>query len=320
MRILITGVGGFVGRHLAQHLSDTLPGVELHGAMIGPLPVPAVPDVACHVVDLRDPDAISALVTSIRPDRIFHLAAQAAVRQSFDTPWDTLENNIRAQLNLILACLKCETAPRMLIISSGEVYGTDQPADVPTPENAPMRPSSPYSVSKVTQDMLGLQYFLSHNLPIMRARPFNHFGPGQNLGFVAPDFATQIARIEAGLQEPVMRVGSLRDERDFTDVRDIVRAYHLIVEQGEPGAAYNVASGAAHSIQEILDTLVGLSHASIAVRADPARFLPADVPIRLGSAERLRAATGWQPLIPFEQTLRDLLDGCRRQIDAASAH
>lgn len=316
MRILITGVGGFVGRHLAQHLSDTLPGVELHGAMIGPLPVPAVPDVACHVVDLRDPDAISALVTSIRPDRIFHLAAQAAVRQSFDSPWDTLENNIRAQLNLILACLKCETAPRMLIISSGEVYGTDQPPDVPTPENAPMRPSSPYSVSKVTQDMLGLQYFLSHNLPIMRARPFNHFGPGQNLGFVAPDFATQIARIEAGLQEPVMRVGSLRDERDFTDVRDIVRAYGLIMERGIPGEAYNVASGATHSIRKLLDTLLGFSQVQIEVRVETSLLRPRPVSKTWGDASRLRAVTGWEPLIPFEQTLLDVLNDWRARVKA----
>jgi GDP-4-dehydro-6-deoxy-D-mannose reductase len=200
------------------------------------------------------------------------------------------------------------------VVSSAEIYGPGDGSAIT--EDAPLCPSSPYGVSKVAQDLLGLQYHLSHDLPLMRARPFNHFGPGQREGFVAPDFAMQVARIEAGLQAPVLEVGNLAARRDFTDVRDIVRAYHLLLEQGEPGAAYNIASGTAHSVQEILDTLISFSRASITVRADPARFLPVDVPVRLGSAERLRAATGWQPQIPFEQTLRDLLDECRQRVES----
>lgn len=317
MRVLITGIGGFVGQHLLRHLAAVQPDAEVHGVALTTQDSAHLA-AACHVADLTAEDAVRALIARLRPDRIYHLAAQASPKASFQEPWRTLANNIHGQLNLLLACLAADIRPRLLVVSSAEVYGPGDGSAIT--EDAPLQPTNPYGVSKVTQDLLGQQYYLSHGLPVVRARPFNHFGPGQREGFVAPDFAMQVARIEAGLQPPVLEVGNLAAQRDFTDVRDIVRAYHLIVEQGEPGAAYNVASGAAHSIQEILDTLVGLSHASIAVRADPARFLPADVPIRLGSAERLRAATGWQPLIPFEQTLRDLLDGCRRQIDAASAH
>ena len=317
MRVLITGIGGFVGQHLLRHLAAVQPDAEVHGVTLTAQDSTHL-EIACHVVDLTAEDAVRTLIARLRPDRIYHLAAQASPKVSFKEPWYTLANNIRGQLNLILACLAADIRPRLLVVSSAEVYGPGDGSAIT--EDAPLQPTNPYGVSKVTQDLLGQQYYLSHGLPVVRARPFNHFGPGQREGFVAPDFAMQVARIEAGLQPPVLEVGNLAAQRDFTDVRDIVRAYHLIVEQGEPGAAYNVASGAAHSIQEILDTLVGLSRASIAVRADPARFLPADVPIRLGSAERLRAATGWQPLIPFEQTLRDLLDDCRRQIDAASAH
>ncbi len=317
MRVLITGIGGFVGQHLLRYLASAAPSAELHGTVFNPAEGARLP-AACHALDLTDPDAVHALIARLRPDHIYHLAAQASPRQSFSAPWDTLANNIRAQLNLILACLAADIRPRLLVVSSAEVYGPGDGSAIT--EDAPLQPTSPYGVSKAAQDLLGLQYHLSHDLPVLRARPFNHFGPGQREGFVAPDFAVQVARIEAGWQPPVLEVGNLAARRDFTDVRDIVRAYHLIVEQGEPGAVYNVASGAAHSVQEILDTLVGLSRASIAIRVDPARFLPIDVPVRLGSAGRLRAATGWRPHIAFEQTLHDLLAECRQRVDSAPAH
>jgi GDP-4-dehydro-6-deoxy-D-mannose reductase len=313
MRVLITGIGGFVGQHLLRHLTSAQPNAELHGVVLRPEDGAHLAAV-CHAVDLAAEDQVHALIARLRPARIYHLAAQASPRQSFTAPWDTLANNIRGQLNLILACLAADVRPRMLVVSSAEIYGPGDGSAIT--EDAPLCPSSPYGVSKVAQDLLGLQYHLSHDLPLMRARPFNHFGPGQREGFVAPDFAMQVARIEAGLQAPVLEVGNLAARRDFTDVRDIVRAYHLLLEQGEPGTAYNIASGTAHSVQEILDTLISFSRASITVRADPARFLPVDVPVRLGSAERLRAATGWQPQIPFEQTLRDLLDECRQRVES----
>lgn len=311
MRILITGAGGFVGQHLLNHLLSADPDAELHGTVLNPEDSAHLA-ATCHTVDLTATHQVRALIGTLLPDRIYHLAAQASPRLSFQDPWGTLANNIQSQLNLILACREVGIRPRMLVVSSAEIYGPGDGSAIA--EDAPLQPTSPYGVSKAAQDLLGLQYFLSDNLPILRARPFNHFGPGQREGFVAPDFAMQIARIEAGAQEPILEVGNLSPRRDFTDVRDVVRAYRLIVERGEAGAAYNVASETAHSIQEMLDTLLSFSRSKITVRVDSARFSPVDVPVRLGSAARLRADTGWQPQIPFEQTLLDLLNDCRQRV------
>lgn len=316
MRILITGIGGFVGRHLLHHITSVNPDAELHGTILDASDGRQTAAI-CHTVDLNDEPQVLSLIASVRPDCIYHLAAQASPRISFQAPWDTLANNVRSQLNLILACLRADIRPRILIVSSAEIYGPGTGTAIT--ENAALCPTSPYGVSKAAQDLLGLQYYFSHNIPIIRARPFNHFGPGQREGFVAPDLAMQIARIEAGLQPPVLEVGNLSPRRDFTDVRDIVRAYRLLVEKGEPGTAYNVASGTARSIQEMLDTLLDFSHVSIAVHTDPARFLPVDVPVRLGNFERLCAATDWRPQISFEQTLLDVLNDCRQRVGAAPA-
>jgi GDP-4-dehydro-6-deoxy-D-mannose reductase len=312
LRVLITGATGFVGRHLIKYLLDTLPGVEIHGTTITPEAASSV--MQAHRIDLRDEAAVRLLLEQVQPEHIYHLAALASPRRSFDAPWETLENNIRAQLNLILACLQLNIKPRLLVISSAEVYAT---LDTPLTEDTPFNPTNPYGVSKIAQDMLALQYYQSHHLPILRARPFNHIGPGQGMGFVAPDFATQIARIEAGKQEPILEVGNLAARRDFTDVRDVVRAYHLIAEGGQPGEVYNIASGSARSIQELLDTLLSLSPQKIEVRVNPARFMPIDVPIKQGDASRLYHATGWLPVISFEQTLLDILNECRQRVSTS---
>lgn len=320
MRILITGIGGFVGGHLAQHLRAVSPGSIIHGTVL--FRGQAAPDasVIYHELDLKDARAVSQLIADVHPDHVYHLAAQASPRRSFAEPWETLENNIRAQLNLIEACLALSPLPRLLIVSSAEIYGPVQPEQLPIDETAPFRPTSPYGVSKVAQDMLGLQYYLSHGLPVIRARPFNHFGPGQSEGFVAPDFAIQIARIEAGQQEPIIRVGNLSAQRDFTDVRDVVRAYRLLMERGAAGEAYNIASGCSYSIQQLLEILLKHSSAVIEVQPDPARLLPIDVPIIRGDARRLRAATGWEPTIQFEDTLLDILNDCRARVGRRAVH
>ncbi|MBZ0298507.1 MAG: GDP-mannose 4,6-dehydratase, partial [Anaerolineae bacterium] len=302
MRVLITGASGFVGRHLVDYLASHLPTADLHGTTISVSE--RTPVISLHHIDLKEPESVRHLLQQVRPDCIYHLAAQASPRRSFMDPWGTLENNIRAQLNVLQACVDLRVDARLLIISSAEIY---QSGDQPIPEDAAFNPTSPYGVSKIAQDMLALQYYLAYQLPVMRARPFNHIGPGQGEGFVAPDFAMQIARIEAGQQQPVLEVGNLSARRDFTDVRDVVRAYHLIVERGQPGQVYNVASGDTHSIQELLDTLLSLSTRRIEVRIDPTRFLPVDVPVKCGDANRLRRATGWEPAIPFQQTLLDVL-------------
>ncbi len=312
MQILITGADGFAGQHLIRTLSVTDSPNQLHGTTFRELAAP-LPNVSYHTLDLRDEHAVAQLIGDLRPQQIYHLAAQANVGQSYDAVWSTLENNIRAQLNLILACLKHDLRPRMLIVSSGDIYG-DRASDHPAREDTPLCPTNPYSVSKVTQDMLALQYHLSNDLPILRARPFNHLGPGQKRGFVAPDFAYQIAQIEAGLQEPVMRVGSLSAERDFSDVRDVMRAYALIMAQGTPGEAYNIASGITHTVQHLLDILLSFSHAQIGVSIETARLRPHSISRTWGDATKLRDATGWQPIIPFEQTLRDVLDDYRQRV------
>ena len=318
MRILITGAGGFVGGHLARYLAATMPNADIHGTTL-PDSISTMPGMTLHTLQLKDQEQTRALIERVRPDHIYHLAAQAFVPRSFEEPWETLENNILAQLNVILACIRAGIEARVLVVTSAEMYGRVQPDDLPIDEETPLRPSSPYSVSKIAQDMLALQYATSHNLPIMRVRPFNHLGPGQGANFVAPAFALQIARIEQGLQEPVIRVGDLSARRDFTDVRDVVRAYQLVIEHGTPGAVYNVATGIAHSIRELLDEL--LSHSAVPVETvvDPERLRPVSIPVLQGDSTRLHQSTGWKPEIPFEQSLIDILNDCRQRVTSQGA-
>ncbi len=316
MRALITGAGGFVGGHLCAYLLAHTDW-ELTGTVY-PQPVeaqPPEPRLRLRHADLRDQEGVRTLVGEVQPDYIFHLAAQSFVPTSFADPWDTLENNIRAELNLLEAVRWSEREMRVLVIGSNEEYGAPKPGELPQTEESPLRPNNPYAVSKVAQDFLGLQYHLAYGLPVVRVRPFNHTGPGQSPRFVVPAFASQIARIETGLQDPVMKVGNLDAARDFTDVSDIVRAYYLAVTQGEPGEVYNLASGRPRSVQGLLEMLLSYSQVDIRIERDPARYRPVDVLVVYGNAEKFRRRTGWKPEIPFEQTLRDTLDYWRRQIE-----
>jgi len=313
VQILITGAGGFVGKHLIAQLQTTYPNATIHGTTFSSAEV--VPDgVIEHPIDLRDLDKVEGLLAGIKPVQIYHLAAQSSVARSFQAPWETLENNIQGQLNLFLACIKLEIQPRILVISSSEIYGPVSEAELPITENSALRPNNPYSVSKVTQDMLAYQYFQTHDVQCIRTRSFNHFGPGQTERFVAPAFALQIARIEAGQQKPIIRVGNLEAKRDFTDVRDVIRAYTLLMEKGQPGEVYNVASGQPHSAQDILDILLANTTADVDVEVDPDRLRPVEVPVIYGNAARLLAHTGWQPTITFEQSIIDILEDCRNRI------
>jgi GDP-4-dehydro-6-deoxy-D-mannose reductase len=271
------------------------------------------PNLRLVQLDLRDSQRVSDLISDWRPDAVFHLAARSSVSASFKNPWETLDNNINAQLNILEAARAIDPSPRVLVIGSNEEYGKPHPDELPVTEGNPMRPMNPYAVSKISQDFLGLQYHLTYRIPVVRLRPFNHTGPGQTPNFVVPAFASQIARIEAGLQEPVMRVGNLDVARDFTDVRDIVRAYYLAATAGEPGEAYNLASGRPQSIKGLLETLLSISTAKIRVEVDPERYRPSDTPVIYGSAEKFRRHTGWEPAIPFEQTLHDVLSHWREQ-------
>jgi GDP-4-dehydro-6-deoxy-D-mannose reductase len=270
----------------------------------------------CSHADLRNPGGVEALLRQVQPNCIFHLAAQSSVPASFEDPWDTLENNIRAELNLLEAVRRSGRNVRVLVVGSNEEYGAPNAGELPQTEDSPLRPNNPYAVSKVAQDLLGLQYYLAHKVPVVRVRPYNHTGPGQSPRFVVPSFAQQIARIEAGLQEPALKVGNLDASRDFTDVRDIVRAYHLAVTQGKAGEVYNLASGRPQSVRGLLEKLLSYSRPDIRVERDPSRYRPVDVPVVYGSAEKFHRRTGWQPGIPFEQTLQDILDYWRQEVAA----
>jgi GDP-4-dehydro-6-deoxy-D-mannose reductase len=315
MRALVTGIAGFAGSHLAAYLLRETD-AEVHGVihrhdrrlqhLRGQLQL--------HRGDLRNALWVSELVQSVQPDVVLHLAAWSDVGGSWQQPWTTYELNIQCQLHLLEALRRWQPECRTLVVTSNEVYGLVRADELPIDEETPFRPNSPYGVSKVTQDMMALQYWNSHWLPTVRARSFNHIGPGQADDFVASAFARQIAEIEAGLRPPVVAVGNLEAQRDFTDVRDVVRAYWLAATLGEPGEAYNIGSGESRPVRWLLDTLLTLTPVAVERTVDPQRLRPSDVPISRCDNRKLVAATGWRPQIDLRDSLRDLLDEWRDQI------
>jgi GDP-4-dehydro-6-deoxy-D-mannose reductase len=315
MRALVTGAAGFAATHLIQHLL-AVTDLQIIGTIYRRQPEWTYPATRVHLerLDLREEAAVAEVLTRWRPDFIFHLAAQSFVPLSWQHPWSTFEQNVLTQINLIKGMLAAQLDARLLVVSSGEVYGAFDPAELPLDEDTPLRPLSPYGVSKAAQDLLGWQYHRSHGLFIVRVRPFNHIGPGQNELFVTASFARQIALIEAGRQKGPLLHGALDPERDFTDVRDVVRAYWLVLNRGRPGEVYNIGSGRCTSIGTVLDMLRSMARVPIATAYDPALARPADIPRIVGDPTRLHQATGWEPLIPLEQSLRDILDDWRHRI------
>jgi GDP-4-dehydro-6-deoxy-D-mannose reductase len=311
MKVLITGITGFAGSHLVDYLL-TLPGVEVMGILRWRSRTENIEHFQDKVrlveCDLRDASSVRDVIGDLRPDRIFHLAAQSFVPTSWTAPTESRVTNIIGQLNIFEAVKKLHIMPRIQLACSSEEYGMVYENELPIRETNPLRPLSPYAVSKVGQDMLGYQYFMSYKIPVIRTRGFNHEGPRRGPVFVCSDFAKQIADIEKGRRAPVLKVGNLDARRDFTDVRDVVRAYWLSLEKGEPGEVYNICSGRCWTIREMLDMLLAMTKTKIKIEADPARMRPSDVPVLLGDASRFRSATGWEPTIPFDQTLRDLLE------------
>lgn len=315
MNILITGIAGFVGTHLATYLcretSHKINGViHRHDRRIQHLRQ----SLELHRGDLRDGLWVSELIRRIQPDYLLHLAAWSDVGGSWQQPWTAYELNIQCQLNLLEGL--CRWAPhcRTLVVSSNEIYGLVRAEELPIGEDTAFRPNNPYGVSKLAQDMMGLQYWLSHQLPVVRVRSFNHIGPGQADDFVASAFARQIAEIERGFREPVVWVGNLAAQRDFTDVRDVVRAYWLALTMGEAGQVYNVGRGRSFPVQYVLDTLIAYSTSKVRIVVDPSRLRPSDVPTSICDNSRLVQTTGWQPQYSLDETLKDLLDDWRKQI------
>ncbi len=313
-RALVTGAGGFVGRHLLAHLLESTDW-QLFGNVHSQPSRGGKNDRLNWVqADLTDAAQTAGMVEQVRPRFVFHLAAQSNVQKAFQEPEATFMTNVVGQLNLLNALREASPEARILVVCSSEQYGLARPEDIPIDESTPFRPNNPYAVSKIAQDALALQHYLSWGQQTIRVRPFNHIGPGQSEHFVASAFARQVARIEAGLQEPVLFVGNLEAERDFTDVRDMVRAYLPAIERGEPGEVYNIGSGQGRTIQWLLDTLLAMSTVKVAVRLDPARMRPSDIPSLVCDPTRFERQTGWQRRIPLESTLRDILVYWRERV------
>lgn len=313
MRLLITGVTGFVGRHVLAFLRAEQPGVEIFGLA---RETAAELHCPCVVADMEDATAVAAAVEHVRPERVLHLAAQSSPRLSFEQPALTLRANVEGTLNLLEALRAHAPQARLLVVGSAEEYGNAAQDALPLDEDTPLCPLSPYAASKVAQSYLALQYHLSYGLDVVRTRTFNHTGPGRGRDFAESSFARQIAAAERGLQAPHLAVGNLDGVRDFSDVHDVVRAYWALFEDGRAGAVYNVCSGRGVRIREVLERLVALARVPIDVRLDPGRLRPADIPALVGDPGRLRAATGWEARMPLERTLADLLEHWRGRPDA----
>lgn len=325
MKILITGITGFAGSHLADYLLANFPQVELFGIKRWRSKTENVEHlkdkIKFYECDIKDAHNVSEVIEATQPDKIFHLAAQSYVPASWDSPVETLMINMAGQTNILEAVRKIKSKeknydPVILIAGSSEEYGLVFPNELPIKETNLLRPLSPYGVSKVCQDLLGFQYWHSYKIKVIRSRAFNHSGPRRGEVFVDSNFAQQIAKIEKGLLPPVIKVGNLEAKRDFTDVRDIVQAYWLATEKCQPGEAYNICSGKDFTIQEVLDKLLSLAkNKDIKVEQDPARMRPSDVPLLSGDSSRFRELTGWSPKIDYlNQTLEDMLDYWRKQI------
>ena len=265
-----------------------------------------------HQVDLLEPVAVESLLREVKPQWVFHLAALSVPAASWNDPGGTIATNAIIEANVLTAALQVDPMPRVLVVGSGDEYGQPEGRNHRLNEQSALRPITPYGVSKVTQDLLGLQYFLSRELPTIRVRPFNHAGPRQSPSFAIASFAQQIASIELGKQPPTLKVGNLEARRDFTDVRDIVRAYLLAIEKGEPGQVYNIGSGAAPTLRQVLNHLLAMTRARIALEVDATRKRAADPRVYVCDARRFRRLTGWAPKITLQRMLRDTLDYWRR--------
>ncbi len=344
MRVLITGITGMVGSFLAEYLADQHPDVEVFGTFRWRSKLDNLQDLRNRgklnvldegqritdqaslrrfvrpgevtVVDceLQDASAVRGVVRAVKPDRVFHLAAQSFVPTSWTAPSATLTNNIVGQVNLFEAIREARLDPLIHIAGSSEEYGLVYPHEAPIREDNPLRPLSPYAVSKVAQETLAVQYFRSYNLKCVVTRGFNHTGPRRGQVFVTSSFARQIAEIEAGLRKPIIDVGDLESRRDWTDTRDMVRAYWLAAERGEPGEVYNVGQGTCIRVGDMLDILLSHSGVDIAKEPDPSRLRPSDVRLLWANVDKFKKATGWQPIIPFDKTMVDLLDYWRERV------
>ena len=310
MRSLITGIAGFSAGHLAKLLLER--GHEVAGLESVPVKHADLPayfkDIDIYHGDIRDEDVLSKALNGFKPDSIFHLAAQSSVKVSFENPVETFSANLIGTLMLFETVGKLEFPVKIMVVSSSEIYGRLGPAECPVNEDHPIKPVNPYAVSKAAVDMLAYQYFKAYNMPIYIARSFSHSGPGQKTVGVLSDWAFQVAKIDLEISQPVIKVGNMDVSRDYTDVRDVVKAYLDLVEKGKPGESYNICSGIGYKLDTLLDIYRTFTSKKIKISVDQSRMRPIDLPILVGSYDKIQAHTGWKPAIPIEKTLKDSFD------------
>jgi len=307
MHVFVTGATGFVGQHLVRLLLSH--GQSVSGTYLTP-PREWDLEAALFHCDIRDAARVLAITREIRPSQIYHLAGQSSPSQSLEDFRNTFDTNFWGTYNLLEATRQVVPKARVLVVGSSQCYGRVKPSKLPIIEDQVFAPTNPYALSKGAADMLAGQYQSRFGLHVVRARPFNHTGPGQEQGFVCPDYARQVVAIESGLGDanPVLCVRDPQVRRDFSDVRDVVRAYELLLERGKPGEAYNVASGRPISVRQIVLSLASLSSKPIRISAQRGSLRDGDVPTLYGSSRKLRRATGWKPAYNMHQTLVDLFD------------
>ncbi len=312
-KAFIIGAAGFVGSYLAKELRENH-GMEVH---VSKLPGEQLKIAYAHVHDLNilQKQEIVSLLYEIRPDYIFHLAAQSSVGVAWKNPGLTADVNVKGCIYVLDAVRELFYKPKVLLVGSGEEYGRIRLEEVPVTEENHLRPGNIYAATKACQNMIGSIYAQAYDMDVLMVRAFNHIGPGQAPIFVVSDFCRQVAQIEAGMQKPVMYVGNLAAKRDFTDVRDVVRAYALLIRHGKAGETYNVGSGYAYAIREVLDLILSLSAAKIQIKTDPNKIRPVDVPVVEADISKLRQAAGWSPQIPLVQTLQETLEDWRAKIN-----
>ena len=323
MNVLITGITGMVGSHLAEYILREKPNTNVHGLVRWRSPkdniLGILEKVSLHLGDLRDLNSLIIILRNVRPDYIFHLAAQSYVDQSFVAPAETLTTNVVGTTNLLDAVRIAGIEPRIHICSSSEVYGQIRPDEIPIRETAPFRPASPYAVSKVSEDMIAYQYHQSYAMDIMRTRMFTHTGPRRGDVFAESAFAKQIAEIEVGARANPMLVGNLDSVRTIADVRDTVRAYWMLMEKGIAGEVYNIGGLDHMTIGELLDVLKEFATVPIEHVVDPSRLRPSDVTLQIPDISKFQDVTGWTPEIPVKRTLRDLIEYHREKVKHITA-
>ena len=315
MKALITGISGFAGSHLAEFLLNK--GYKVYGIFYDKstfLNLNGFIDrIILYQCDIKSYDSLKKIIIKVKPDEIYHLAAISFIPTSLVNPKLTFDTNLYGTLNLYESAKESKVNPKILFVGSADEYGLIEESALPIKEDYSLRPVNPYAISKMSADFMSYFYFKDHGLNIIRIRPFNHIGPRQSPEFVCSSFAKQIVEIEKGVKEPIIKAGNLEAKRDFTDVRDMARAYWLAVQKGKTGDVYNICSGKTVSIKEILDKLLNMSKKNIKVKQDPKRLRSSDIPVLLGNSTKFRKQTSWEQKIPFEKTLRCILDYWREK-------